>query len=258
MIHELADSNNLDVLNLSFGFPSDDDPNLRPLRNTLRHIHAVNNVVIVAAAGNSAGLGGALWPASDRSVVIAVGGCDGDGNPSPSNPTHPEPRLCTLGEGLKMRLTPDQLEWAKTNRRGHAMPTKDRIEGGSSFATAIMSGIVVTVLDYVNRTAEGAGLTPWQVQRLKTLRSRNGMVQVLRERCAEKTGATRGGYHHIARGSCRWGRWGFMRLLTRWGGPGGRCVGRRGRVVWYSSLDRYGWNTFYGDLQLGCSPACTS
>jgi hypothetical protein len=78
------------------------------------------------------------------------------------------------------------------------MPKRDRIEAGSSFATAIMAGIVVTVLDYVNRTANAVKLRPWQVQRLKTLRSRNRMVQVLRERCAEKTGATRGGYHHIA------------------------------------------------------------
>ncbi len=43
----------------------------------------------------------------------------------------------------------------------------------------------MTVLDYVNRTADEVKLRPWQVQRLKTLRSRNGMVQVLRERCAE-------------------------------------------------------------------------
>jgi urease gamma subunit len=139
-----------------------------------------------------------MWPASERSCVICVNSSDADGNPSSFNPTQPMPKFCTLGEGLELRLTKDQMATAAKKMKDATQVARDRVESGTSFAAPIATALVATILSFVDGNVESAELNERQKHRLKKLRTQHGMLQVLKERCVESSLATRNDYYYIA------------------------------------------------------------
>jgi hypothetical protein len=165
-------------------------------------VHTSDGVLILAAASNDGGNAAVMWPASESDYVICVNSSDGEGNPSSFNPTQPEgkPGLCTLGEGLELRLTPGQLVAANHNSspgtksaRGH------RVEKGTSFATPVAAALVATILGFVEKSAGTANLSEKERYRLRrTLRTAGGMRNILTQRCVVTSLAIRSGYHYVA------------------------------------------------------------
>jgi len=188
----------IDILNMSFGFPDADEPSLDPLRSALQDIHTSNKVIILAAAHNDGGNEAVMWPASERTCVICVNSADGDGNPSSFNPTQQSPRFCTLGEGLELRLTGGQMERAKSDAQDPSKVAKTRIESGTSFATPVAAALVAMILQFVDSEVDGSDLSEKQKQRLKKVRTRQGILRIFQERCVDQSHATRNGYHYIA------------------------------------------------------------
>ncbi|KAJ5811811.1 subtilase family domain-containing protein [Penicillium riverlandense] len=157
----------VDIINLSFGFPEYND-RLQPIRKALLQAQQ-NNVLLFAAAGNSAGNEGVYWPAS-MEVVTRVNAVDGDGNVANISTTGGELRpIFTLGEGVPS---------CQLGSPGNEIIYRS----GTSFATPIAVAIAAIVLGYIDGSNKAA--VPEDVESLKSrLRTKSGMEGVLRETC---------------------------------------------------------------------------
>jgi membrane-anchored mycosin MYCP len=115
------------VINLSLAIPVDHEPIREAVANAV-----ANDVVVVAAAGNEGNAGvsqGRMYPAAYDGVV-AVGAVGNDGQPLDSSNAGPWVDLAGYGEDLVV---------AAPGGSGY------RVESGTSFAAAQVSGVVALV-----------------------------------------------------------------------------------------------------------------
>ncbi|KAH7025646.1 uncharacterized protein B0I36DRAFT_293233 [Microdochium trichocladiopsis] len=170
----------VDIISMSFGFPSRDIEGYSELERALKQA-AYEDVLVFAAASNSGGRLGRAFPARERNV-ICVHSTDNLGNPSPFSPTAQGISLATVGEAVK-------AAWPS-----HLCPA-DAVEdtthkSGTSFATPIMVGIAATLMLYAR-----LNLSSVQAAALKQQQQMENLLC----RVATKTpGAPlRGGYHFV-------------------------------------------------------------
>jgi hypothetical protein len=177
-------SNKVDVINLSFGFPSFDS-RLQPIRSAIDTARQ-NKVLVFAASGNDGGNQPCAWPAKLHEVdkVISISASDSDGNASGFNPTSSPDRICTLGEAVPSCVA-------------------DVSRSGTSFSTPIAAAIAAIVLGFVDNAANyeddaGTLALPSDFETLKLrLRTRLGMEKVLCETCVEQGTKRRAGFAYI-------------------------------------------------------------
>ncbi|KAK4063328.1 uncharacterized protein Triagg1_9479 [Trichoderma aggressivum f. europaeum] len=171
----------VDVISMSFGFPTCNMDDYHELEDALANAHA-KRVLLFAAASNSGGKLGRAYPARDQNV-IAIHATDTYGNRSPFSPTalSHDINLATVGEAIESAWPVYLLD----NSSSKAL----RCKSGTSFATAIAAGIAAFLLLYAKIHL------PDKADALKSRRR----MQALLKRVAEKeAGQTaRDGYHFI-------------------------------------------------------------
>ncbi|KAL7951536.1 pfs domain-containing protein [Trichoderma barbatum] len=172
----------VDIISMSFGFPTRDIDDYRELESALRNAHA-NRVLLFAAASNSGGKLGHAYPARDENV-IAIHATDTNGNRSGFNPTtrvH-EINLATVGEDV-------ESAWPVHLSDESMAPNFLKCKSGTSFATPIAVGIAAFLLLYANIHLPDIA---------DALKSRQRM-QFLLERVAKKEAgqSARDGYYFI-------------------------------------------------------------
>ncbi|KAL6692070.1 hypothetical protein J3F84DRAFT_397291 [Trichoderma pleuroticola] len=159
----------VDIISMSFGFPTCNMDDYHELEDALANAHA-KRVLLFAAASNSGGKLGRAYPARDQNV-IAIHSTDTYGNRSVFSPTalSHDINLATVGEAIDPRLLD--------------------AKSGTSFATAIAAGTAAFLLLYAKIHL------PDKADALK----RRRRMQALLKRVAEKEAGqkTRDGYHFI-------------------------------------------------------------
>ncbi|KAK3942414.1 peptidase S8/S53 domain-containing protein [Diplogelasinospora grovesii] len=183
------DGDRVDIINLSFGFPSFHE-RLRPILEAILEARA-KNVLVFAAAGNEGGNQGVFWPAK-LPDVIRINAADCNGNAASFSPTDgAQRRICTLGEAVPS-CEPDTNNNNETVHRS-----------GTSFATPIAAAIAAIVLGFIDgadsldlpedfKGSEGfKGLK-------RRLRTRSGMESVLCKTCVLQGEEKRAGFSYIA------------------------------------------------------------
>lgn len=140
----------VDVVSMSFGFPTRDIDGYEELESAIKHAH-YRDVLLFAAASNSGGQLERAYPAREASVVC-VYSTDAHGNRSPFSPTAvPEDvNLATVGEAVESAWP---LHLCCSNAY---YPTPEDVEegaystvkSGTSYATPIMAGIAAFLLLY--------------------------------------------------------------------------------------------------------------
>ncbi|KAH6632373.1 hypothetical protein F5144DRAFT_533854 [Chaetomium tenue] len=139
-IKHAVDKWNVDIISMSFGWPSSDFDGHSTLQGAIDSAYA-NKVLMFAAASNSGGRLGRAYPASS-SQVICVHSTNTYGSASDFSPT-PEPNavnLATVGESVEsawpMHLCPSDNMGCTVYR------------SGTSYATPIMAGMAAFLLQY--------------------------------------------------------------------------------------------------------------
>ncbi|KAL7938794.1 peptidase S8/S53 domain-containing protein [Trichoderma chlorosporum] len=171
----------VDIISMSFGFPTCAIENYSELESALANAHA-KRVLLFAAASNSGGTLGRAYPARDQNV-IAIHATDTNGNRSSFSPTavaH-DINLATVGEAIQSAW-PMHL-WDASN--GNFLKYKS----GTSFATPIATGIAAFLLLYAKIHIP---------EKADALKSRRRMQALLRHIAEKEAGQTaRDGYHFI-------------------------------------------------------------
>ncbi|PNP60463.1 hypothetical protein THARTR1_00487 [Trichoderma harzianum] len=170
----------VDIISMSFGFPTCNMDDYHELEDALANAHA-KRVLLFAAASNSGGKLGRAYPARDQNV-IAIHSTDTYGNRSVFSPTalSHDINLATVGEAIESAW-PVYL----SDNKSKAL----RCKSGTSFATAIAAGTAAFLLLYAKIHL------PDKADALKSRRR----MQALLKRVAEKEAVqkTRDGYHFI-------------------------------------------------------------
>ncbi len=174
---------NVDIITMSFGFPSRAVEGYDKLAQAIKHAH-YRDVLLFAAASNSGGQLGRAFPAREGEVVC-VHSTDALGNRSSFSPTAvPEDvNLATVGEAVESAW-PMHLCDADEGTVEYTA-----CKSGTSYATPIMAGIAAFLLLYARlHLPESAHL----------LKGRRHMVALL-QRIAQKGQGTglRDGYYYV-------------------------------------------------------------
>lgn len=173
---------NVDVISISFGFPTRAIDGYYELEHAIKHAH-YRDVLLFAAASNNGGQLGRAYPAREPNVVC-VHSTDVHGNRSPFSPTAaPEDvNLATVGEAV-------ESAWPVHLCCGDEHAAYYTAKSGTSYATPIMAGIAAFLLLYARLNLP---------DRAHLLRSRSRMMALL-QRIAQKGqgGGPRDGYHFV-------------------------------------------------------------
>ncbi|KAH6960043.1 hypothetical protein BKA56DRAFT_662563 [Ilyonectria sp. MPI-CAGE-AT-0026] len=169
-INHAVDKWNVDIISMSFGWPSSDFDGYDALQAAIDKAYG-KKVLMFAAAANSGGRLGRAYPASS-SQVICVHSTNTYGSASDFSPTA-EPNainIATVGESI-------QSAWPMLLCRDKSNPKCVESRSGTSYATPIVAGIAAFLLQYARlHLRESAALE---------LKRKEKMEALLR-RCAER------------------------------------------------------------------------
>ncbi|KAJ4861912.1 subtilase family domain-containing protein [Trichoderma breve] len=171
----------VDIISMSFGFPTCNMDDYQELEDALANAHA-KRVLLFAAASNSGGKLGRAYPARDQNV-IAIHATDTDGNRSRFSPTalSHDINLATVGEAIESAWP----VYLSDNSNSKAL----RCKSGTSFATAIAAGIVGFLLLYAKIHLP---------EKADALKSRRRMQALLKRVAEKEVGQTaRDGYYFV-------------------------------------------------------------
>lgn len=179
----------VDIISMSFGFPTKEIDGYSELEQTIQDAYS-KGVLLFAAASNDGANKGVSYPARDRHV-FGVYSTDANGNRSSFSPTARTNTVnfATIGEAVESAW-PDYLvndddedENAEDGARKH--------KSGTSFATPIAVGIAAFVLMYgrLNLKAE-------DIERLKRYAGMNAVLQKVAE--TSDGSRDRNGYFYLA------------------------------------------------------------
>ncbi|UKZ66230.1 uncharacterized protein TrAtP1_007404 [Trichoderma atroviride] len=172
----------VDIISMSFGFPTCNTADYHELEAALAHAHA-NRVLLFAAASNSGGKLGHAYPARDQHV-IAIHSTDTNGNRSALSPTAMDHdiNLATVGEAVESAW-PVYLSDETSN------PNFVKYKSGTSYATPIAAGIAGFLLLYSRI---------YLPDKASALKNRQKMQALLRQIAEKERGQTvRDGYYFI-------------------------------------------------------------
>ncbi|KAJ5747489.1 Cadherin [Penicillium nucicola] len=172
----------VDIITMSFGFPTRNIVGYNELENAIDRAH-FENVLLLAAASNNGGNNDRAYPAGEEKV-ICIHSTDSNGNRSPFSPTARADaiNIGTIGEAVTSAW-PVHLCSPVT-----ALPVKQK--SGTSFATAIAAGITAFLIQYVRL------YLPEHAQKVK----RKAKMEAVFRRIAEKTASSipRDDYHYFS------------------------------------------------------------
>ncbi|KFY52592.1 hypothetical protein V496_08343 [Pseudogymnoascus sp. VKM F-4515 (FW-2607)] len=132
-IRHSVDNWHAHIISMSFGFDNLTQK-LDCIKREILYAHS-EETVLFAAARNNGGVKGIAYPAS-QTEVICINSTDGEGNPSPFNPSPKEDKnFSTLGEAV-LSSWPRSVQQRMT---------------GTSFATPIAAGIAAVTMDYMEQ-----------------------------------------------------------------------------------------------------------
>ena len=131
----------VDIISMSFGYPTNQIDGYGELEDALLHAHS-RDVLVFAAASNSGANLDRAYPARDPHV-ICVHSTDSDGNRSKFSPTAltRDANIATVGEAV-------QSAWPVALCDRDANPDCVQCKSGTSYATPIAVGIVAFLLQY--------------------------------------------------------------------------------------------------------------
>lgn len=136
-----VDDWHVDVISMSFGYPTNNVDGYVKLEKALLHAHS-QNILIFAAASNSGANLDRVYPARDPHA-ICVHSTDSQGNRSKFSPTAlaRDANLATIGEGV-------QSAWPVGLCDIDANPDCVECRSGTSYATPIAVDIAAFLLQY--------------------------------------------------------------------------------------------------------------
>ncbi|UNI23183.1 hypothetical protein JDV02_009017 [Purpureocillium takamizusanense] len=181
-IRTAVDDWKVDIISMSFGYPTNQIDGYNELESALLYAHS-KNVLMFAAASNSGANLDRAYPTRD-SHVICIHSTDSKGNRSRFSPTalHCDVNLATIGEAV-------QSAWPVNLCDPSANPDCVQYKSGTSYATPIAVGIAAFLLQYARLHL------PDQADMLK----RQSKMKEVLLRLAEKTqkSISRDDYHYI-------------------------------------------------------------
>ncbi|KAL6790875.1 peptidase S8/S53 domain-containing protein [Trichoderma sp. SZMC 28012] len=183
-INHAIDKWNVDIISLSFGWPSTNFEGYDELEDAIDRAHG-KKILIFAAASNSGGKLGRAYPASS-SQVICVHSTDTLGTPSGFSPTAEPDNLnfATVGESI-------ESAWPMLLCNDTTTPQRYvKSRSGTSYATPIMAGIAAFLLQYARLHLP---------ERAASALKRKEKMEALLKRCAKRgpNYAPRGNYYYV-------------------------------------------------------------
>lgn len=174
----------MDIISLSFGWPSTDFEGYDELEDAIDKAHS-KKILIFAAASNSGGRLGRAYPASS-SQVICVHSTDTLGTPSGFSPTAEPDNLnfATVGESV-------ESAWPMLLCNDLASPQRYvKSRSGTSYATPIMAGIAAFLLHYARLHLP---------EKTASALARKEKMEALLKRCARRgpNYAPRDNYYYV-------------------------------------------------------------
>ncbi|OCK74584.1 subtilisin-like protein [Lepidopterella palustris CBS 459.81] len=174
----------VDIISMSFGFPTCDVDGYDELERAIENAHS-KHVLMFAAASNSGANLNRAYPARDQHV-ICIHSTDANGNRSSFSPTAitDDTNIATVGQAVESAW-PVHLCDEKTN------PTFVKYKSGTSYATPIAAGIAAFLLQYAKLHL--------REDQLEKLKRQSGMKAVLRK-IAQKSQESklRDDYYYVA------------------------------------------------------------
>ncbi|EHK22937.1 uncharacterized protein TRIVIDRAFT_213012 [Trichoderma virens Gv29-8] len=183
-INHAIDCWNVDIISLSFGWPSTEFEGYDDLEDAIDRAYG-KKILIFAAASNSGARLGRAYPASS-SQVICVHSTNTSGTPSDFSPTAEPNNLnfATVGESI-------ESAWPMLLCHDLATPQRYvKSRSGTSYATPIMAGIAAFLLQYSRLHLS---------ERASSALKRKEKMEALLKRCAERgpNYAPRGNYYYV-------------------------------------------------------------
>ncbi|KAI1658708.1 pfs domain-containing protein [Daldinia decipiens] len=177
-----VDTWKVDVISMSFGFPTCDIEGYDELELAIMNAYS-KHVLLFAAASNSGGQRGRAYPAREQNV-ICINSTDANGNRSGFSPTAvpDDINLATVGEAV-------ESAWPVHLCDDVSNPSCIKYKSGTSYSTPIAAGIAAFLLQYARLHLP---------EKADALKRQKRMEAVLR-RVAEKgpSHKTRDEYHFI-------------------------------------------------------------
>ncbi|KAI1757959.1 pfs domain-containing protein [Xylaria castorea] len=173
----------VDIISMSFGFPTCDVEDYIELERALTNAYA-NKVLLFAAASNNGGRLGRSFPAREP-TVIAVHATDANGNRSPFSPTATDDdiSIATVGEAVESAWPVHLCDEGGTDQ------TCVKYKSGTSYATPIAAGIAAFLLLYARINI------PTKADALKSHQRMKAVLRKVAEKGINHT--RRDGYHFI-------------------------------------------------------------
>lgn len=175
---------NVDMISMSFGFPTCSIDGYSKLESALKNAYA-KDVLLFAAASNSGGQLGRSFPAREP-TVIAVHATDANGNRSRFSPTplNDDANLATIGEAV-------ESAWPVHLCDEISNPDCVQIKSGTSFATPILVGISAFLLMYARANL------PDKAPALRSQKWMRAVLKRLAEKGAGSANQLRDGYYFV-------------------------------------------------------------
>ena len=143
--------NKVDVVSISYGFPSFDEDLARAV-----HVAVANNVIVVCCAANDgANNSNPITYPGRLGDVLCVGACDMDGQPSKFSSEGREIDFLDLGEDVWAPV-PGASEYLVKEGYENHRDKMDVVEG-TSFSTPIVAGGICVLLQDLKRLSETEG-----------------------------------------------------------------------------------------------------
>lgn len=171
---------NVDIINLSLGFPHDSSYGLTRALEEANH----RGIAVFAAAANHGNRQAIAWPARDRDLAICVTSGDEFNKPSAFAPTSGDPDLpvfITHGENVVSHW-PEALASSSNGFRSMS---------GTSVATPIAVGMAAMIIAFLNKTNAWSPARKVKLLRQdkeQKLRSTRGMGKLLEDMCRDRNG----------------------------------------------------------------------
>lgn len=177
-----VDDWNVDIISMSFGYPTNQTDGYKELETAILHAHS-KNVLMFAAASNGGANQDRAYPARDPHV-ICIHSTDSDGNRSRFSPTalSHDINLATIGEAV-------QSAWPVNLCDPNFNPDCIECKSGTSYATPIAVGLAAFLMQYARL----------HLPDLAHLLKRQSKMKDILLKIAEKTqkSSSRDGYHYI-------------------------------------------------------------